>query len=52
MNGNFMRDFFVLNAQRPGGHMVVILDGPNIVWQDGKGIQMIMTVSLETSKAP
>lgn len=52
MNGNFMRDFFALNAQRPGGHMVVILDGPNTVWQDGKGIQTIMTVGLETSKAP
>ncbi|WP_336959228.1 hypothetical protein [Sphingobium aquiterrae] len=51
MNGNLMRDLFVLNAQRPGGHMVVMLDGPNIVWQEGKGIQMIMTVALDTAKA-
>jgi hypothetical protein len=50
-NGGLMRDMFILNAQRPGGHMVMMLDGPNTIWQEGKGIQMIMTVALETAKA-
>ncbi|GFZ83888.1 MULTISPECIES: hypothetical protein [Sphingobium] len=51
MQGNFMRDLLVLNAERPGGHMIVILDGPNIVYNEGKGIQMIMTVALDAAKA-
>lgn len=51
MNGNFMRDLLVLNGIRPGPHMIVILDGPNIVYNEGKGIQMIMTVALDAAKA-
>jgi hypothetical protein len=51
MNGNIMRDLFVLNAERSGRHMIVILDGPNTVYNEGKGIQMIMTVALDTTKA-
>lgn len=51
VNGNLMRDLLVLNAERPGSHMIVIMDGPNVVYNDGKGIQTIMTVALETAKA-
>ncbi|WP_375395809.1 hypothetical protein [uncultured Sphingomonas sp.] len=50
--GNFMRDFFVLNAARPGPHMVLLLDGPNIVAQNSQGIQLIMTVAFDVAKAP
>jgi len=51
MKGNFMRDLLALNMERPGPHMIVILDGPNIVYNEGKGIQMIMTVALDAAKA-
>ena len=46
-----MRDLLVLNTERPGAHMIAILDGPNIVYNEGKGIQMIMTVALDAAKA-
>ena len=49
--GGIMRDFFVLNPDRPGAHMVMFVDGPNTIANDGKGIQMIMTVALEPAKA-
>ncbi|MGH6780894.1 MAG: hypothetical protein ACREB5_02155, partial [Sphingomonadaceae bacterium] len=52
MRENFMRDLFVLNTDRPGAHMVTILDGPNIVMNGGTGTQLIMTVALDTTKAP
>jgi hypothetical protein len=50
-SGPLMREFFVLNADRPGPHMVLIIDGPNSVYNEGKGIQMIMTVTIEPAKA-
>jgi hypothetical protein len=50
-NGQIQRDFFVLNPDRPGGHMIMFIDGPYSVVNDGKGIQMIMTVALEAAKA-
>lgn len=50
-NGQIQRDFFVLNPDRPGGHMVLFIDGPYTVVNGGKGIQMIMTVALEAAKA-
>ena len=49
--GQIQRDFFVLNPDRPGAHMIMFIDGPHTVVNDGKGIQMIMTVALETAKA-
>ena len=52
MQGNFMRDLFVLYPDRPGAHMIVILDGPNVVLNEGVGTQMIMTVTLDPAKAP
>ena len=50
-NAQIMRDFFVLNPDRPGPHLVMFVDGPHTVINDGKGIQMIMTVTLEAAKA-
>ena len=49
--GNFMRDFFTINATRPGPHMVLMLDGPNIIAHNGQGIQLIMTVAFDVTKA-
>jgi hypothetical protein len=50
-NAQLMRDFFVLNADRPGPHMLMFIDGPGSIYNEGKGIQMIMTVTLEAPKA-
>jgi hypothetical protein len=50
-NRQFMREFLVLNASRAGGHLVTFVDGPNTIYNEGKGIQMIMTVALEPAKA-
>jgi hypothetical protein len=50
-SGPLMREFFVLNADRPGPHMVMFIDGPNTVFNGGKGIQMIITVTIEPAKA-
>jgi hypothetical protein len=51
IGGSLQRDLFVLNPDRQGGHMIVFIDGPNTVFNEGKGIQMIMTVALEQAKA-
>jgi hypothetical protein len=51
--GPVVRDFFVLNPDRTGPHMIAFLDGPNSIANQGKGIQLIMTVAVEaTAKAP
>ena len=50
-NSQIMREFFVLNGDRPGPHLVLFVDGPNTVVNDGKGIQSIMTITLEAAKA-
>lgn len=44
--GALLLQLFTLNAARPGPHLVVKLEGPTAVFNEGRGIQAIMTVAL------
>lgn len=42
---------FVLNPAAAGPRMVMVLNGPNEIFNDGEGIQTIMTVAIVKAKA-
>lgn len=46
VEGPLFIQIFTLNAARPGPHLVVKLEGPGAPFNDGRGIQAIMTVAL------
>jgi hypothetical protein len=51
--GGVVRDFFTLNPERPGAHMVAFIDGPQTITNQGQGIQLIITAAVEAAaKAP
>jgi hypothetical protein len=46
-----MRQVFALDAARPGAHMLLLIDGPNSVNNDGAGIQAILTIGVVNPEA-
>lgn len=50
-SGGMMTQAFALNPGRPGPKMVMLLNGPNTIYNNGAGIQVIMTVAIVNPKA-
>lgn len=51
VEGPLLIQIFTLNAARPGPHLTVKLEGPSASFNEGRGIQAIMTVALVKPEA-